>query len=446
MPADRDMLLIFQRLGVPHQLVATKADRLSTKGSQTEYEEAMKVIKDQASFEKSALLLDEIIAVGSLQGNAGVGGAFRGFGVRNLQWAILKAVNLEEYAMGKAMEHKKIPRSAVQRVFARINPDITNLLKGQASTQSQGSSESEESAKPSSPSLPSLNIQDFMREILGTSHAVESDTTTMSEQASDPNRLRDLGDLLAGHGGIQSSADLDKQMESSFAQLQSHMHPRAQDQDTSTQPRDAATPPSTPLTNPARKPTSHGADAFETLFAEPPQPQPTTPEATTPEGTTPEAQSDPQPLSFPLTGVVPGKLIWKVLRTFPVFRKSPANAVSGKDVSRSHDAPEQSKEAQREPSSNMAEKRVSRGVDEVEAMFAERPKIQPKQVQSSEATGQQETGVAMARSKSIPSSSPPQPAQTPALTAGKGVMRGIDAFESMFAEPAKAQKAKKRRH
>lgn len=118
---DRHMIEVLRGLAIPYQIIATKCDRLLLhKGSQSEVRQALTSLRSQVQLDtqkEQELGLGEIISVGNLHA-----AALRGkpppktkdipFGLQNLQWAILRAAGLDSYVVQKAQAHgvlKNIP-------------------------------------------------------------------------------------------------------------------------------------------------------------------------------------------------------------------------------------------------------------------------------------------------------------------------------------------------
>ena len=391
MAADRHMLEIFRKLGIPFQLIATKCDRLRTNASESDIREALEKIKAQANTDNSALMLGEIIAVGSLQDASGAE-ALReaGFGIKNLQWAILKAANLEWFAMDKAALHKVIDKSATQRPQGKIDAEISKLIHKKDNATDP--SKSTDTTTSSSQSLPNLSLQEFMREILGTGSSEKDSSTTQPGRhqprvfdpvKSKPTDWKPTKDLL------------DKQFDSAFKELQTHIKPESMSRQPAPGSVSSSMTNRTPLsTRPtqssgASTTVAEGVDAFEAMFAGPTRPPP--------------VQAARHPLS-----------------------KRAAPATSGSQPSQQPQMP---------PPSG---KGVSRGIDAFEAMFAEPRNQQARGKQAQSFSGRRGRGA-----KASPSSAQiPQPENKPAIV-GKGVSQGFHAFESMFAEatPKRSRKA-----
>jgi GTP-binding protein len=398
MAADRHMLEIFQKLGIPFQLIATKCDRLrSSSGRESEIREVLERLKDQANRGKSALMLGEIIAVGSLQEAAGTKPKDDGFGIRNLQWAILKAANLEWYAMDKAAVHKVIDKSATQRPQDRIEAGISHLLQKPGDDSSLGKSP-DTAASASSASLPNLGLREFMREILGTGQETGSATASSSQPNRNPPRVFDpLTSDAPGTARWKAPANTRDQLASVYQELQKHMQaPSPQDRGPalSRQSTPLSTYPATqrPATT---KPVAQGSDAFKSMLPE----------------------SSPQH----------------------------AQGQSRRQRLQEKAAPPPTPESGRKPASGqqppLVGKGVSLGLDAFEAMFAEPPKqrkSQPKQ--SSKSTRRGRKSGASGAQPLGQTKAPKEPA-----IVGKGVSRGIDAFESMFMEPEQGRKTKRKR-
>jgi len=118
---DRHVIEVLLGLAIPYQIIATKCDRLIVhKGSQSEVRQALTSLRSQVQLDtqkEQELGLGEIISVGNLHA-----AALRGkpplktkdipFGLQNLQWAILRAAGLDSYVVQKAQAHgvlKNIP-------------------------------------------------------------------------------------------------------------------------------------------------------------------------------------------------------------------------------------------------------------------------------------------------------------------------------------------------
>ncbi|ETI20317.1 ribosome biogenesis GTP-binding protein YsxC [Cladophialophora carrionii CBS 160.54] len=388
MAADRHMLEIFQKLGIPFQLIATKCDRLrSSGGSESEIREVLERLKDQANRDKSALMLGEIIAVGSLQEAAGTKPKDDGFGIRNLQWAILKAANLEWYAMDKAAVHKVIDKSATQRPQEKIQAEISHLLQKRGDdTQAEKSADTGASASSESP--PNLGLREFMREILGTGSEAGSSAASPSQPNRNPPRVFDpLTSDAPGTARWKAPTNMQDQLDSAYQELQKHMHAASPQDDRDPTLSHQTTRPSTNRVTqrpaPARR-NDQGKAA--------PAPTTTTPQSSRKPASGQQQQRQRQP---PLTG-----------------------------------------------------KGVSLGLDAFEAMFAEPPKQTKAKSKQSQSSARQRTkagassGQPAARQGKAQAQA--QRPKEPAMV-GKGVSRGIDAFESMFAEPAQGQKARRKR-
>ncbi|EXJ54589.1 hypothetical protein A1O7_09930 [Cladophialophora yegresii CBS 114405] len=421
MHADRHMLEIFQKLGIPFQLVATKCDRLrSSRGSESELREVLERLKDQANRDKSALMLGEIIAVGSLQEAAGTKPKDDGFGIRNLQWAILKAANLEWYAMDKAAVHKVIDKSATQRPQEKIQAEILHFLQKPRDDTTTSTTEDPASSESESASPPNLGLREFMREILGTGGPEAGSSVTSQPNRNPPRVFHPLTSDAPGTARWKAPANMQDQLDSAYQELQKHMHaptsPEARDL---TPPRPPMRPSTERIT---QRPTrarprgmaqgNQGIDAFESLYAE----------------LSPQRAQEQSPRQMQQKNAAPT----------PQSSRNPASG-----------GPQPHQPQQQQPP--LTGKGVSLGLDAFEAMFAEPP---PKQKQTkaqstkqSQSSGGGGGGGGRRRRKSAGTSDdqiPAHPPKQPAIV-GKGVSRGIDAFESMFAEPAQGQKARRKR-
>ncbi|OQV03311.1 hypothetical protein CLAIMM_08364 [Cladophialophora immunda] len=359
MAADRHMLEIFHKLGIPFQIVATKCDRLSSKVSEGDIREALTRLRGQAKFEgKSALMLGEMIAVGSLEDILTTKGANENaLGLKNLQWAILRAANLEWYAMDKAVAHKVISKSASSRP-SPIGAEISHLIQGKES-------ESEPAQSPGSAStaLPNLSLQEFMREILGTGSEASASTSTEAQGHREPPRvfdsLRKPGSRSSEKANASSS--LHDQLDFVYKELNSRAHPKPESTNTIAEhvasPLECTSePPAFPVSPSANKTPSHsplssksvsqGIDAFEGMFADPPKPS----------------------------------KLKKQQQSRTLHQRRQNRAVAETSTISSEPNPSQPKPTtQQQP--GFVGKGVSQGLDAFEAMFAEPPKPSRRQRQ-----------------------------------------------------------------
>ncbi|OAP54661.1 ribosome biogenesis GTP-binding protein YsxC [Fonsecaea erecta] len=410
MAADRHMLEIFHKLGIPFQIVATKCDRLGSKVSDGDIREALTRLRGQADFEgQSALMLGEMIAVGSLEDISTTKLAHENaLGLKNLQWAILRAANLEWYAMDKAVAHKVISKSASSRP-SPIGAEISHLIQAKESD-----SEPSQPSGTASKTLPNLSLQEFMREILGTGSEASASTSTELQGHREPPRVFDTLRNLGGSNPQKTNAhsSLHEQLDSVYRELNSRgrLKPESttttSEQDASPlgfpiQPASgsgyAASKRATPQAPLPGKAVSQGIDAFEGMFAEPPQPH-------------------------------KSKKQQQQSRTLHPRRQTRAPAASS-TYSSSQSQPTT-------PQPGFVGKGVSQGLDAFEAMFADPPKPSKsdKQKQHSPSKRRRQTKTRGATASSQQESQR-QPREQPALM-GKGVTQGFDAFESMFSEPA----------
>jgi GTP-binding protein len=351
MAADRHMLEILQKLGVPFQLVATKCDRLrAPKPGSIDVRQALERMRTVTENDRSSLMLNEIIAVGSLAHNAALSASERQhiFGLQDLRWAVLQATNLETFAMDKAAEHKIIAKSALPRPQAHIEPERISRLWEEPEAQQLNP----KFPPSSSSSLPHLSLQDFMAEILGTK---KGPNTAAPQAPSRPQaRIFDLKKSSSRQTNAHNDSQLDHNIHELLAQSSRNKW---------------SSPPTKASPLPRLAPASTAA------------PQRSTPAAT------PQAA--------------------------PRQQQAPIGAGKG----------------------------VSRGIDAFEAMFPEETK---RQTQSPAARQGQKKRHKSERAAPPPAPTPAKPEQPPAIV-GKGVSRGLDAFESMFGEDPSPQQQKKKK-
>ncbi|EXJ61176.1 uncharacterized protein A1O5_11968 [Cladophialophora psammophila CBS 110553] len=411
MAADRHMLEIFHKLGIPFQIVATKCDRLNSKVSESDIREALTRLRSQANFEsQSALMLGEMIAVGSLEDIATTKGANENaLGVKNLQWAILRAANLEWYAMEKAAAHKVIDKNALSRPSPN-GTEISHLIQGNG-TDSEPTQLTESASK----SLPNLSLQEFMREILGTGSEARASASPEPQGHRESPRVFESLRKFAGpkSEGANQAASLHDQLDFVYRELNSRGHPKSKGANTipeqeTTAHETMSLPSSRPasLPSPSKgstqvpvhgKSVSQGNDALEAMFVEPSKPSKS------------KKQQQPQPI-----------------HQRPQNRAAGAPSFSSLGPKTSAPQPTQ----QQQP--GFIGKGVSQGLDAFEAMFAEPPK-QPSK--SNKKQQQPQTRRRRQRNSGPQNEPQPPPREKPAMM-GKGVTQGIDAFESMFSEPS----------
>ncbi|OAL22117.1 hypothetical protein AYO22_07477 [Fonsecaea multimorphosa] len=415
MAADRHMLEIFHKLGIPFQIVATKCDRLSSKVSEGGIRETLTRLRDQANFEgQSALMLGEMIAVGALENIATTKNANQNaLGLTNLQWAILKAANLEWYAMEKAADHKVISKSAISRP-SPIGAEISHLIH----TKGSESPKPARSSGNASTALPNLSLQEFMREILGFGSGGSAGASTEPQGNRAAPRVFDSLKKVEGNkpGKANAGSSLHDQLDLLITELKSRR--RSEGESTNGLSGEETTPFDLPLTRPTPGP-------------EPPSPKRTTPQAPL-SGKAAVSQGIDGfegifPESSPKSSSKSGKAQQQSPQTLHQRRQNRAAPVEPKP-SRSQPLPPP---GQQQP--EFVGKGVSRGLDAFEAMFTA-PPTQPT-TKSSQQQRQRQPQASGRRQKTraAQNESPAQPRgrEQPALK-GKGVTRGLDAFESMF--------------
>ncbi|EHY60980.1 hypothetical protein ABEF92_004489 [Exophiala dermatitidis] len=192
MPRDVDILKMLRSLAIPYQIVATKCDRFASSEAQGEARAALEKIRAQAELDADdSLALGEIIATGFLNTMAanGKGATARlalgkgAFGVSNLQWAVLRAAGLDTYAMQKAESHGVLKKLRAEErllpLLEGVKQDDATKYQSEPSSQEapghedvQTNSAQRSSAQPASTSMTSetgVSVEDFLREILGSS-------------------------------------------------------------------------------------------------------------------------------------------------------------------------------------------------------------------------------------------------------------------------------------
>ncbi|KAL6240986.1 hypothetical protein RBB50_012081 [Rhinocladiella similis] len=382
---DRHLIEILRGLTIPYQIVATKCDRLvEMKGYQSQVRQALTTLRTQAQFdstEEQKLALGEIICMGNLHASI-----LKGkpppktkdipFGVQNLQWAVLRAVGLDTYAVQKAQSHgvlKNIAAGEQPSMKMDYVPGVDLSIKATDSVKVAEKPVSSETtgAKSSSSELPDLSIEEFMREIMGTQAAPSQTPTTPptpTKSSTDTDVLPPWERLMQGYRNREQS--------------------RVQRQ--------------IPLRQPAHRPSL----------------EPTEEHRTHPQQAVPSRARLPPSLRLPETPV----------------KRSPQTASTTRSTAAQPTRP-------KTPTSNEG-KTVLRGADAFEAMMGSSEPAKS----ASRTRGKQKTKKKSKAGddKATQEPSRTQPAQ-PLLT-GKGVLRGMDAFEEMFTEPPKKKSpAQKRR-
>lgn len=363
--SDSHMLEIFNKFGIPYQLVATKCERVPSKNPQEEVQSALTRLRAQAGLGgKSALGLGEIIAVGSLTPKKGEEFALSSgaFGVQNLQWAVLKAAGLNEYAMEKALAHRAVKKSASERSGDAGGHDVLELVRGKAPQPTTQTPEQDDRS-----SLSNLTLQEFMREILGTKDWDKPPAASPPDKA----RVYDSLDRTAESNASRPQTLLRGEPSPAVQHLLSLATPRGWESEKHRGSR--ATPPSR----------ASEREAFD---------------------------HSQQPPLRPRASAVPPK------KPPPTLATAAQPLPSGKGV--------------------------IHGIDAFEEMFKEPPKTRTKQSNAPRqrrrktpppgASSSLSSDARNAASKYGKATPPPPP---PPALGGKGVTRGIEAFEAMFADP-----------
>jgi GTP-binding protein len=391
MASDFHMLEIFNKLGVSYQIVATKCDRLQSASNPIAVEEGLQRLQDQVRQKQSPLMLGEIIATSDLK-DVGSSSRHLGPGVKNLQWAVLKAANLTDFAMRKAQEHKIVeaPAPAPKPQVTRTPPTITS------STQPQ----------------PHLSLEEFMREILGTNDKPKNSTPKLAPNIPKPEP-RSLSAATAYEPVRPSSSPPPPKTDGVSSSAMSNAR--------------------------QRKSMSSGFDEFASMFDE----------------------SSSSPLRFHATrkpSEVQSKLGAQSRASPPRPPRPPYSSPSpSRSLLSSLSSPPSSRlETRTSPNtstSTLAGKGVSRGFDAFEQMFAaEDPKTATKVARGPRPAGQGTGKSARRRAKKAATKAADNAMpsvrstgiQMPPAIVGKGVSRGLDAFESMFAETAPVKQKRRR--
>ncbi|KAI1612601.1 hypothetical protein EDD36DRAFT_240900 [Exophiala viscosa] len=417
--ADRHMIEVLRGLAIPYQIVATKCDRLvAYKGSQDEVRSALTTLRAQAQLETHYELgLGEIISVGSMQvaskGQRASKEPTTPFGLQNLQWAVLRAAGLDTYAVDKASAHGVLKN-------VTVNEQPTLHIEGPTRSDTSVVVESpvkeaaDKGDNPSDPLLLDLSIEDFMREILTSSTPPSSASTA---KISSPRTPRSAAKVYSG-------------VMNNFLAL----------------PNDHVAPIPNKATEDDRTRAQTAIDAAlqyaqKELLDDPmrlwDEPKPTKTNAASKEGL---------PIIPEISKKADGLNLRRERERQHVTRQPPtaASRPTVKRITPAMDAPvtktrpgpwQQTTQAP----TRATQKGVTHGIDAFEALFEEEPKGRTQRN-----TGKSGRGQPRATSQSKSRSQPKAPSAQPAF-AGKGVVQGMDAFESMFDEGNSSSSSGKRR-
>lgn len=117
---DRQILDLLRSLTIPYQIVISKCDKSGWHGSQVAVESALLPIRQEAEVARNNHPgLGELILVGRTQTPATLPENLDDkqplpFGISNLQWSILRAAGLDQYAM----QHQEASKSGKQKTYS----------------------------------------------------------------------------------------------------------------------------------------------------------------------------------------------------------------------------------------------------------------------------------------------------------------------------------------
>lgn len=491
--SDRYMFDIFLQLGIPFQLIATKCDRMKDRGA---LQDALQKMKEDALNASSgtSLMQGEILATGSLARKI-----FRArtpdqeaVGIGNVQWAILKAADLEWYAMDKAAQHRVISKSAAKRpVTPNVEqPDISHLLQREetktedlstaATTISSPSwdintevsnmiqAKDPQTAVPPKPDgtasssssdelSSNLTLEEFMREIWGPGN--QGAIGPMSSQYQPTkNKARVFETLTPGGSKQKGPLSVDEQLNTACEELQSYIDGEPGDWNTpasfSPSTRESLTSP------PSGKDDSGGSDILDAARAEiDPSCTQFWRRANTKSSTAAASwlpmpsntSSQPQPSAVAGKGMTQGSDTFDAMFDDPFTAPPPPappkqSAATRKGASRGSGAFEgmfsdRSTASRRAPpqrqSTAIAAKGVSQGIDAFDAMFADERDDTPSGGGRKKRKSKSKSSAAAAAASEAgeaPTASPPPAQRKSAQVQGKGVAQGFDAFEALFGE------------
>ncbi|KAK6367415.1 ribosome biogenesis GTP-binding protein YsxC [Exophiala oligosperma] len=383
---DRHLIEILRGLAIPYQIVATKCDRLvEMKDYEGQVREALTTLRTQAQFdttEEQKLALGEIICMGNLHASILKGkpppkSKDIPFGVQNLQWAVLRAVGLDTYAVQKAQGQGALKNIATEEQPSMridyvpgvdLSPKTADPITIEEKPMPSETAGTKSSS--SSSSLPDLSIEEFMREIMGaraTPSAMPPTPPTPTKSTTDTDALPPWERLMQGYRNREQS--------------------RVQRQ--------------IPLRQPAYRSGLEGPEGGRYH----------------PQQAVSSRSRLPPSLRFP---------------EIPLRRAAPtAPTTTSTAAQPTRSAP---------PNTSSEGKVVLRGSDAFEAMMGSSEPAKS----TSRTRGKQKKNKSKSGSKQAVQEPSRAQSARPALS-GKGVLRGMDAFESMFSEPPRTKSAAKRR-
>ncbi|KAK4943824.1 hypothetical protein LTR10_016727 [Elasticomyces elasticus] len=418
--ADRHMIEVLRGLAIPYQVVATKCDRLvAYKGSQDEVRSALTTLRAQAQLETHYELgLGEIISVGSMQvalkGQRALNAVTTPFGLHNLQWAVLRAAGLDTYAVQKASAHgvlKNVAADEQSTLHIEGPPrSATSVVVGSPVERAPDTVDSS-----FEPSVSDVSIEDFMREILNSSTPPPS--SALPAKTSSPRTHRSAAKV---YNGIMNNF-------SAFPD--DHDFPSQ-----SKATKDDRTQAQTAIDAALQFAQKELRDDPMRLWEES---KPTDVKPASMRGLPPISELSTK--ADTLNSRKEGERR-KTTRPLPNASYNPTvkQAMTGMDALVAKAGQVSPQKATQAPT-RATEKGVTHGIDAFEALFDEEPKGRTQRNTAKSGKGKPRATL-QAKSRAQP-----REPSTKSAIAGKGVVQGMDAFESMFDEGRTSSSSRRRR-
>lgn len=194
-PHDHKIFEVLRSLTIPYQIIVSKCDKSGWHGSQTAIESALRPIREEAELGKGTHAgLGEILLVGGLQSQSPI----KPYGIRNVQWSMLRATGLDKYAMSGGT----VPGKGADESMPKLGQSSPSQVQQPLSTP----------AAPR-PEKPELSLQDFLAELLNVKSPPRNNGSTSSTIQPPPTPSatknpvdRKLMDLIAASRAPPPSA------------------------------------------------------------------------------------------------------------------------------------------------------------------------------------------------------------------------------------------------
>lgn len=194
-PHDHKIFAVLRSLSIPYQIIVSKCDKSGWHGSQTAVESALRPIREEAELGSGTHAgLGEILLVGGLQNQSPI----KPYGIKHVQWSMLRATGLDKHAMSGGPSPGTIAEYSMPKLGQYSSSQVQQPLSTPA-------------VPP--PKKPELSLQDFLAELLNVKSPPrnngKSSSTTQPPPASPATKNpvdRKLMDLIAASRSPSPSA------------------------------------------------------------------------------------------------------------------------------------------------------------------------------------------------------------------------------------------------